>query len=261
MIQRERQLSIIFSGVAVWKWNYYKQVSLTLGTGKSTHHFITASLTTSSIINIMSVDPDAGGSRDWLFPSPSGAKQQQRDWIYPYPSLSSSRISKTPTRRFFSTYPSPPAPTTTSSQNRYHPPAAASAGIRRRINFHRRSLKDDVSVEKKTAVAASDVAKCFDTNDTTAAAAAAFKYKFSWHRIIIIAFPAAVSSFRLSNLQCIVFVYVDVFILILFTYCCRFWWRQFLLCLTRISHCVVRSLIYRYNLPTFFLNCLTICIE
>ncbi|KAL1801823.1 hypothetical protein ACET3Z_030470 [Daucus carota] len=147
----------------------------------------------------MSVDSDAGGSsRDWLFPSPAGGKQQQRDWIYPSPSLSSSRLSKTPTRRFFSTYPPPPrAPavpvaTVTTSQNRYYP---ASAGIRRRINFPRRSLKEDVSVEEKKAVPASNAAKCLKATD-----AAAFRFKFSWQRFVVIAFPVAILVALISSL-------------------------------------------------------------
>ncbi|XP_017224760.2 ion channel CASTOR-like isoform X1 [Daucus carota subsp. sativus] len=147
----------------------------------------------------MSVDSDAGASsRDWLFPSPAGGKQQQRDWIYPSPLLSSSRLSKTPTRRFFSTYPPPPrAPavpvaTVTTPQNRYYP---ASAGIRRRINFPRRSLKEDVSVEEKKAVPASNAAKCLKAAD-----AAAFRFKFSWQRFVVIAFPVAILVALISSL-------------------------------------------------------------
>ncbi|KAK1402696.1 Ion channel CASTOR [Heracleum sosnowskyi] len=148
----------------------------------------------------MSVDSEAGGGssgRDWLFPSPLNGKQQ-RDWIYPSPSLSSSsRLSKTPTRRFFSTYPpSPPAalpvPTTTLNQNRYYP---ASSGIRRRINFPRRSSKEDVLVEKKTVVETPNATKCCDAND-----AAAFEFKFSWPRIVIIAFPVAILVASISSL-------------------------------------------------------------
>lgn len=163
-----------------------------------TNHFITKIINNNiNIIIIMSVDSEAGGgssssSRDWLFPSPSNGKQQ-RDWIYPSPSLSSSRLSKAPTRRFFSTHPSPPAalpvPTTTLNQNRYYP---ASAGIRHRINFPRRSSKEDVFVEKKTAVETPNAAKFLNAND--ADVYAAFKFKFSWLRIIVIAFPVAVSS-------------------------------------------------------------------
>ncbi|XP_074331082.1 ion channel CASTOR-like isoform X2 [Apium graveolens] len=152
----------------------------------------------------MSFDSEAGGSsssRDWLFPSPSnGKQQQQRDWIYPSPSLSSSRLSKAPTRRFFSTYPPcPPAalavPTPKSSENRYYP---ASAGIRRRISFPRRPYKEDVVVDKKIAVETPNAAKCFDAND--ADANAAFKFKFSWLRIVVIAFPVAILVASISSL-------------------------------------------------------------